>query len=365
MLKAVAARSKAKAQAQIEACGLGSSVTAYGSYEELIADPEIDVVYIGLINCYHVEWAIKAMEAGKHVLLEKPAVTNASEIDLLRACSARTGKVVLEAMHWRLHPAAHTIKQLIDSGKYGAVQSIHPILTLHSGLFTTDDPRFKYKYAGGAMMDLIYVVSIAAYLSSLTADSVVSVDSAKPRLTAADPQVDEAMTAEVSVKPSASSASSIKWSLHCDLMQSKLLGVVPKMWESVPRCTIELERAQIHFDNFVGPQLNHSINIKAKNEKGKLTGKKETVTCYQGGPIWGETGERWWTTYRYQLEAFVSVVRAVDAGDAAAAETFQPWVSLDESKAVMEVVDAIYDKAGLQRRQSAEQSISTAAAATN
>ncbi|KAJ2974713.1 hypothetical protein NQ176_g5910 [Zarea fungicola] len=68
---------------------------------------------------------------------------------------------------------------------------------------------------------------------------------------------------------------------------------------------------------------------------------------------------------RYQLEAFVRVVRAVDAGDAAAAETFQPWVSLDESKAVMEVVDAIYDKAGLQRRQSAEQSTSAAAAATN
>ncbi|KAJ3493201.1 hypothetical protein NLG97_g4883 [Lecanicillium saksenae] len=354
-LRAVAARSLAKAQAQIDACDLGKDVKAYGSYEELVADPDIDIIYIGLINCYHVEWVIKCMEGGKHVLLEKPAVTNAAEFDLLKACSARTGKVVLEAMHWRFHPAAHTVKSLIDSGKYGAVQSVNSRLTLHSGIFTPDDPRFKYEYAGGASMDLIYVVSSAAYFAGLTPESTASVQKAVPRLSTADALVDEAMVTELSIQASEASSRAVSCSLHCDLMQPKLLRLVPKMWESVPVCTVELEKAQIHFENFVGPHLNHSIVIRAKNDKGKLSGKKETVSCYQGGSVWGETGERWWTSYRYQLEAFVRVVREVDGGKIDAAEAFQPWLSLDDSKAVMAVVDAIYSKAGLPLRKSAPQ----------
>ncbi|KAJ6783274.1 hypothetical protein PWT90_06152 [Aphanocladium album] len=354
-LRAVAARSQAKAQAQIDACELGKDVKAYGSYEELVADPDIDIIYIGLINCYHVEWAIKCMEGGKHVLLEKPAVTNAAEFDLLKACSARTGKVILEAMHWRFHPAAHAVKSLIDGGKYGAVQSVNSRLTLHSGIFTPEDPRFKYEYAGGASMDLIYVVSSAAYFAGLMPESTASVQKATPRLSAADALVDEAMVTELSIKTSDSRTSTVSCSLHCDLMQPKLLRLVPKMWESVPVCTVELDKAQVHFENFVGPHLNHSIVIRAKDDKGKLTGKKETVSCYQGGSVWGKTGERWWTSYRYQLEAFVRVVRAVDGGDIDAAEAFQPWLSMDDSKAVMAVVDAIYSKAGLPLRKSAPQ----------
>lgn len=334
---------------------MGPSVKAYGSYEELVADPDIDIIYIGLINCYHVEWAIKCMEGGKHVLLEKPAVTNAAEFELLKACSARTGKVILEAMHWRFHPAAHKVKELIDSGKYGAVCAVNSRLTLHSGIFSPDDPRFKYEFAGGASMDLIYVVSSAAYFAGLMPESTTVVQKAIPRLSASDALVDEAMVTELSIKPSDSSSSTVSCSLHCDLMQPKLLRTIPKIWESVPTCTVELEKAQIHYENFVGPHLNHSIVIKHKNDKGGFTGKKETVTCYQGSSMWGETGERWWTSYRYQLEAFVNVVRAVDSGGLDAAAAFQPWLSLEESKAVMAVVDAIYAKAGLPERKSAPQ----------
>ncbi|TQV94262.1 NAD binding Rossmann fold oxidoreductase [Cordyceps javanica] len=355
VLRAVAARSLAKAQAQIDSYGLGGSVRAYGSYEELAADPDIDVVYIGLINCYHVEWAIKCMEGGKHVLLEKPAVTHAAEFDLLKACSDRTGKVVLEAMHWLFHPAAHAVKSLIESGKYGAVRSVNSRMTLHSGILTPNDPRFKYEYAGGASMDLIYVVSAAAYFSGLKPESTVAIQKATPRLSGTDPLVDEAMVTELSIKASDSSPAAVSCSLRCDLRQPKLLHLVPKMWESVPVCTVELDKAQIYFETFVGSHLSHSIVVNLKDEQGKLTGEKETLASFKGGSVWGEMGERWWTSYRYQLEAFVRVVRAVDNGDGKAVEGFQPWLSLEESKAVMAVVDAIYDKAGLPRRKSAPQ----------
>lgn len=355
VLRAVAARSQAKAQAQIDGCRLGKDVKAYGSYDALVADPEIDVVYIGLINAFHVEWALKCMEAGKHVLLEKPAVATAEEIDLLRDCSARTGKVILEAMHWRFHPAAHTVRGLIDGGKYGAVKSVHSRLEVYNGMFSPDDPRFRYEFAGGASMDLVYVVSSAGYFSSLTPESVVSVDSATPRLSALDPLVDEAMTSQISIKPSESSAEEIKWSLRCDLMQPKLFGIIPKLWEATPQCIVELEKAQIHFDNFVGPQFGHSITIRMKDAKGGFTGKKEVVRCYEGGPLWVQVGQRWWTTYRYQLEAFVHVVRAVDKGDIAVTDTFKPWLGLEDSKKVMGIVDAIYEKTGLPRRKSSRQ----------
>lgn len=356
VLRVVAARSKQKAQAQIDKYGLGESVKAYGSYNELVEDAEIDVVYIALVNSYHVEWAIRCMEAGKHVLLEKPAAANAAELDLLKSCSARTGKVILEAMHWQFHPAAHKVRELIQSDKYGAVRSVKARMVLPGGIIATDDCRFQYQYAGGSLMDLVYVVSCAKYFSNVTSDSVVAVSSATARLAAGDQRIDEAMTSELSVTTPGSQRAPIAWSVHCDMAQPKLAGLVPKLWDAVPTCTIELEKARIHFENFVGPQLNHSITVTMKTAEGQLTKDKESLTCYTGGAVWGKTGEAWWTTYRYQLEAFVQVVRAVDRGDIAAVDTFQPWVSLNETKTVMSIVDSIYEKAGMPPRKSALQS---------
>ncbi|KAK5014188.1 hypothetical protein LTR16_002618 [Cryomyces antarcticus] len=156
----VAARELAKAQAQATKYGIPR---AYGSYDELLAQADIDAVYIPLPNSLHCEWAIKAMGMGKHVLIEKPIASNADEARQILACAKETGRVALEAFHWQFHPAAHVVKSLVDSGRYGSVLFISTSLYLPVGTMPRDDIRFKYDLAGGACMDLAYVFSATRY----------------------------------------------------------------------------------------------------------------------------------------------------------------------------------------------------------
>lgn len=348
VLAGVAARSRDKAQAQIEKYNL-QNVKAYGSYDEMLADPDIDVVYSALPNGLHAHWVIKAMEAGKHILIEKPITGTASDVDKIQECAKRTGKVVLEAMHWKFHPAAHLAKEKIDSGDYGAVQSITSRMVLPAGTLVADDVRFQYDLAGGATMDLIYVLSTASYFAGFQHDTVTEVEKATPRISSDNAQIDEAMDVELLFKTPGKP--DVRCSTHADLAEPKLLGLLPKYWNLAPSCTIELERASIVFQNFVGPHVTHSINVFAKDGNGNLTGAKESFTQYKGGPQWGERGEKWWTSYRFQLEAFVDLVRAKQQGRE---DTEGPgsWHSLETSRDVMAVIDAVYDKAGLDRRQS-------------
>lgn len=103
---------------------------------------------------------------------------------------------------------------------------------------------------------------------------------------------------------------------------------------------IELEKAKIHYDRFV-PLLGHSITIT-----DKMTGKKEVEKVYVDGDQWGKRGESWWSTYRWQLEAFVDMVKSKENGT----NYSGPCMSLEESEKLMEVIDSVYDKAGLPRR---------------
>ena len=349
VVSAVAARSLDKAQAQIDKYKLPNA-KAYGSYEELLADKDIDVVYTALPNGLHAEWAIKSMEAGKHILIEKPVASTASEVKRIQECSARTGKIAFEAMHWQYHPAAHAVRQEVESGKHGKVQSLYAKMTLPGGTITPDDIRLRYDLAGGATMDLCYVISCALYFCDPKSTASVEVTKATPRINATDAKIDEAMDVEFIVRDAETDVQ-IPCTTHCDLAQPKLLGLIPKLWDAYPCCTIELEKSQINVENFAVSHLKHSIVIKAKDASGKLTGQKDTIQCFKDGPKWGRKGEQWWTTYRYQLEAFVNEVRAVEKGqDIKTAQS--GWPSLTETEQVMTVIDAVYDKANLPRRVS-------------
>lgn len=349
VVAAIAARSVSKAHAQIAKYGLGADVKAYGSYEELLADPSIDVVYTALPNGLHAKWVIAAAEAGKHVLVEKPIAANAADVARIREVSDRTGKVVLEAMHWRFHPVAHLVRDKIKSGQYGAVRSIHVNMVLPGGVLSTDDIRFKYDLAGGASMDLCYLLSAANYICNEDGTAKMTVKSAVPRINKIDANIDDAMDLTLEFAQGGdSSQKPIVAMTHGDLNPPKLLGVLPKYWEAVPSFTIELEQAHLHVENFVCPHVNHSVVIQRKAANGKPKGSKEAFTAYVGGSAWGNRGQRWWTSYRYQLEAFVDAVRAKDGSQAPPC-----WVSLEESERVMGLVDAVYDKAGLPRRKSA------------
>jgi xylose dehydrogenase (NAD/NADP) len=133
---------------------------AYGSYEELLADPEIDVIYNPLPNHLHAEWTIRAVEAGKHVLCEKPLALSVDEVDAVRAAAQKHGRIVAEAFMYRHHPQTLKVQELVKSGSLGT-----PKLIRGSFSFVLSDQgnvRLKPEYGGGSIWDIgCYPISYA------------------------------------------------------------------------------------------------------------------------------------------------------------------------------------------------------------
>jgi predicted dehydrogenase len=157
---AIASRDISKARAAADSLGIAR---AYGSYEELLADPDIEAVYIPLPNHLHVPWTIAAAEAGKHVLCEKPIALNAEEARTLLAVRERTGVQIAEAFMVRTHPQWLAVRVLVRSGSIGELRLI-------SGQFSyfkidPNDVRNKAEWGGGGLMDIgCYLVMIARWL---------------------------------------------------------------------------------------------------------------------------------------------------------------------------------------------------------
>ena len=129
-LAAVGARDLSRAR---EAADRWGAPHAYGSYAELVESAEVDAVYIGTPAALHREWAIAAIEAGKHVLCEKPFAANADDARLV-ADAARAGDVVvMEAFHWRYHPYARQIRDVIESGVLGRIDRIDAAFDIPDG----------------------------------------------------------------------------------------------------------------------------------------------------------------------------------------------------------------------------------------
>ena len=150
LLKVAAIASRNLDSAQEHATRLGVP-RAYGSYEELLADPAIEVVYIPLPNPMHVEWSIKAMEAGKHVLCEKPVAMNAQEAERLIPVRDRTGKLIEEGFPFVNHPQWHFIRKTIADDVIGKVRGVTAMMA-----YNNMDPanlRNRPDMGGGALYD--------------------------------------------------------------------------------------------------------------------------------------------------------------------------------------------------------------------
>ncbi|HWM96452.1 MAG TPA: Gfo/Idh/MocA family oxidoreductase [Streptosporangiaceae bacterium] len=143
---AVAARDLARAEAYALRHGLER---AYGSYEELLADPDIDAVYNPLPNSLHGPWTLRAIEAGKHVLCEKPFASNADEAARVAQAASASGLVVMEAMHYRYHPLTQRLTEVV--GEFGPVRHIQAWTSF--AITNPGDIRYDYGLAGGALMD--------------------------------------------------------------------------------------------------------------------------------------------------------------------------------------------------------------------
>ena len=143
---AVAARDKSRADAFALRHGIPA---AYGSYEDLLADPDIDAVYNPLPNSLHGPWTLRAIAAGKHVLCEKPFASNADEAARVADAAAASGLVVMEAMHYRYHPLTRRLSELV--AELGPVQHLQCWTSF--AIKDPDDIRYDFDLGGGALMD--------------------------------------------------------------------------------------------------------------------------------------------------------------------------------------------------------------------
>ena len=152
---AVGSRSGAGAQAYAGEHGLAR---AHGSYEALLDDPDVDAVYISLPNSLHVPWTLRALEAGKHVLCEKPLSRHPAEVEEVFDVADAAGLVVAEAFMWRHHPQASRLVELVRDGVIGELRLVRS--TFRFRLDRPGDIRFSGDLDGGALMDVgCYCVS--------------------------------------------------------------------------------------------------------------------------------------------------------------------------------------------------------------
>jgi predicted dehydrogenase len=135
---------------------------AYGSYEDMLDDPEIDVVYISLPNALHEEWTVKAAEAGKHVLCEKPLVPTLGALNLVAAAAEANDVTVFEAFMYLHHPQTLKVAEMISEGRLGQVQLINSWFSFYLPPEKSDNIRLSAELAGGATWDVgVYPNSMA------------------------------------------------------------------------------------------------------------------------------------------------------------------------------------------------------------
>ena len=157
---AIASRDGAKARAAAESLDIPR---AYGSYQELIDDPDVEAIYNPLPNHLHVPWTIRAAERGKHVLCEKPIALNAAEAEQLLDVQRRTGVQIAEAFMVRTHPQWLAVRDLIRNGRIGELR----LINAHFTYFRRDpaDVRSNPEWGGGALLDIgCYPITMSRWL---------------------------------------------------------------------------------------------------------------------------------------------------------------------------------------------------------
>lgn len=160
-LVAIASRGEAKARQAADQWG---ARTAYGSYEALLADPQIEAIYIPLPNALHVEWATKAAQAGKHVLSEKPLALKPEEIGPLEEVARQNGVNVMEAFMYRFHPQQARVRELLAAGAIGQPRVIRGTFAF---VMATDAPNIRMNAAlgGGATWDVgCYAINVSRWM---------------------------------------------------------------------------------------------------------------------------------------------------------------------------------------------------------
>jgi predicted dehydrogenase len=294
---AVAARDSAKAA---DFAKKHKIPRVHDSYEALLSDPDLDAIYVPLPNGLHGHWTIAALQAGKHVLCEKPFTANADEArQVAEADSAHPGLVVMEAFHYQYHPMTKRLVEIVQSGELGIIKEID--ISFSAPLAKKGDIRYQLGLAGGATMDMgCYPISLLRLLAA--GPRVIS---AKAKLSSAG--VDRAMDARFSL-PEGGTAR-----VRCSMFSSSVLRLYAEVIGSEGTLTV--------FNPFA-PQFGHRVKVQTASGTRREKFSRRA-------------------TYDYQLEAFVAAV-----------EDRAPFATTAvDAIRTMELIDAIYTAAGLGIRQ--------------
>ena len=174
---AIASRSIDKARAAAARFGVPR---AYGSYDELLADPRIDAVYNPLPNHLHVPWTVRALEAGKHVLCEKPIALDAAEARTLLDARARTGRLVQEAVMVKTHPRWLEARALVHAGRIGELRAVQGYFSYHN--VAPENVRNQADLGGGGLLDIgFYPITMTRFLFGAEPTRVVGALERDPR----------------------------------------------------------------------------------------------------------------------------------------------------------------------------------------
>jgi predicted dehydrogenase len=300
---ALAARSLGRAEETAARWGVA---TAYGSYEELVDDPDVDAVYIATPAALHRRWTLAALEAGKDVLCEKPLAANATEAREMVEAAEAAGRILMEAFHWRYHPIVAQTESILATGRIGALRHVHGVFDLPEGHIAHGDIRWELALGGGALMDL----------GCYPAQWLRWVVGSEPRVTSAEavcpvPDVDGRMVAQLAWDDGTTGT------IQCSMIETGPVEI---------RLEIVGADAILHVANPLAPQ--HGARIEVREPDGRVD-----ELAVDGLDT---------TTYQHQLAAFVEAVTS----------RVPPITSGHDSIATMELIDACYTAAGLAPRPS-------------
>ncbi|MER6129669.1 Gfo/Idh/MocA family oxidoreductase, partial [Streptomyces sp. NPDC001795] len=306
-------RDRDRAQAFADAHGVERVV---GSYADLVADPEVEVVYNPLANGLHGPWNLAALDAGKHVISEKPSASNAEEAAEVRDAAVKAGTVFMEAFHYLFHPVTRRLHELLASGELGELRHVETVVAMPAP--PDDDVRWSLPLAGGALMDLgCYGMHAQRMLAPWAGGrpEVVSArggerremgvppDGARGR--AGAPGVDAWLDAELAFPGGATGS-----------MRSSM---VHDTWQAT--CRVVGTRGEATALDFVLPHQDDRVVVRT-----------------QSGERTEELGRR--SSYTYQLEAFAAHLR-----DGAPLP-----LDAEDALATMRIIDECYEKAGFAPR---------------
>ena len=307
---AVAARDPERARRYAAERGFESAAE---SYEALIADDSLDLIYVGLPNALHAEWTARALEVGRNVLVEKPFASNLAEFDRVAARLEHSRGWAWEAFHYADHPGVHRLIGLVREGVIGEVRGID----VHMDMPAPDpsDPRWSFDLAGGALMDLGCYALHALLLigdelagSVLPKDASLALESARAEPSEGDARVDATVVAALDL-------GGVRAAVHTSMVSPD--------WNFGLRVSGTL--GEVGLPNFVKPQEDGRIVVRTTTGAGSEERVERIGTS---------------SSYTHQLHRIRAAVRSGE----------RSRVGLERSRRTMAMIDDVYRLAGLPLR---------------